>query len=45
MGNEMRLDTLVEISDRQLWQQKLSDGQINAFERIAGEVNRSYGYV
>ncbi len=44
LGNSMRLLKLSEIRVDSKWKRELSEEDLNAFERVAGEVNRNYGY-
>lgn len=45
IGNtKMRLDTRTEIFYDEKWKQSLSPEQLKLFERLAGDMNRGYGY-
>ena len=45
LGNSMRLKATSEISLDEKWKRELSDRDLATFERIAGALNRKYGYV
>ena len=44
VGNGMRLDATSQIQLDERWRTELKDGDLRAFDRIAGEMNRRYGY-
>ena len=44
IGNGMRLDSTSKISLDERWKHVLTSSQLRAFERVAGRVNRAYGY-
>lgn len=44
VGNGMRLDTVSEIRLDQRWRTTLTDQDLRAFDEVAGQVNRRYGY-
>jgi hypothetical protein len=45
MGNwEMRMGTSDQIQDGQEWRENLTSEQLNIFNKLAGETNRSLGY-
>lgn len=44
LGNEMRLKSSAEIRLDQRWRQQLSQSDLEIFERVAGQMNRRYGY-
>jgi hypothetical protein len=44
VGNGMRLDTSSEIRLDDRWLNELSEGDLAEFDRIAGHLNRKYGY-
>lgn len=44
LGNGMRLDRTSEISLDERWKSVLSEEDLRIFERIAGKINRRYGY-
>jgi hypothetical protein len=45
IGNGMRLDSTSAISLDERWKSVLTDDELSAFSREAGEVNRRYGYL
>jgi len=45
IGNGMRMDTTSEIRLDERWRSNLSNGDLHVFDEIAGNLNRSYGYV
>ena len=45
VGNGMRLDTTSEIQLDERWRESLTGAEIAVFDRIAGDMNRRYGYV
>jgi hypothetical protein len=44
VGNGMRLDSGSEVKLDERWRQVLGSGELAEFERVAGDLNRSYGY-
>jgi hypothetical protein len=44
IGNGMRLDSSSEIRLDERWRTVLTDGDLAVFDRVAGEMNRRYGY-
>jgi len=44
VGNGMRLDTTSQISLDERWKSVLEPEELQLFDSIAGEINRSYGY-
>jgi hypothetical protein len=44
VGNGMRLDTTAEIRLDERWRQELTPQDLAVFDRIAGDINRHYGY-
>jgi hypothetical protein len=44
MGNPVRLRGIEAIEDKQEWRESLQSDQLDAFERIAGDLNRDLGY-
>lgn len=44
LGNEMRLRSIEEISLDEKWRNTLTQEDLQAFEQIAGNTNRLYGY-
>ncbi len=44
VGNGMRLDTTSEVKLDERWRQKLTEQDMKIFDRIAGKMNRKYGY-
>ena len=44
VGNGMRLDKTSEIRLDERWRVKLTEEELRVFDRIAGELNRRYGY-
>jgi hypothetical protein len=44
IGNGMRLDSTTEISLDERWRSVLTEEDLRAFDDVAGEVNRRYGY-
>ncbi len=44
LGNGMRLDTTSEIVLDERWNSTLTATDLNEFDRIAGRINRKYGY-
>ena len=45
IGNAMRLKKLSEIRCDVRWQNELSERDLEDFEKVAGDVNRAFGYV
>lgn len=45
VGNGMRFDTTSEIQLDERWRTHLSKENLQVFDRVAGELNRQYGYV
>ncbi len=45
VGNGMRLDTTSEIRLDERWKEHLTKGELQVFDRVAGRMNRHYGYV
>lgn len=45
IGNGMRMDSTSEIHLDERWKSHLSDDDLRVFDKIAGTLNRSYGYV
>ena len=45
IGNGMRMDTTSEIRLDERWRSHLSNDDLHVFDEIAGNLNRSYGYV
>ena len=45
IGNGMRLDSSSEIKLDERWKEHLSAEDLKAFDDVAGELNRQYGYV
>lgn len=45
LGNGMRLDTTSDIRLDERWRTELTREDLAVFERIAGKLNRAYGYV
>lgn len=44
IGNMMRLDTTTEVSIDERWRDVLTEEELTAFDRVAGRLNRAYGY-
>lgn len=44
IGNGMRMDATSEIRLDERWKEVLSNGDLKAFDGVAGELNRKYGY-
>ncbi len=44
VGNGMRLDSTSEIRLDERWKSVLSEADLRAFDAVAGDVNRAYGY-
>lgn len=44
VGNGMRLDTTSRISLDERWRSVLTEEELGVFNRVAGELNRRYGY-
>lgn len=44
VGNGMRLDSTSEIRLDERWRSVLSEADLRAFDAVAGDVNRAYGY-
>jgi hypothetical protein len=44
VGNGMRLDRMFEVRLDERWRQELNERDLRAFDRIAGRMNRRYGY-
>ncbi len=44
VGNGMRLDTTCEVRLDERWKQVLTQEQLRVFDRVAGKMNRKYGY-
>ena len=44
VGNMMRLDTTSAVSLDERWRDVLTPEDINVFDRVAGDLNRRYGY-
>jgi hypothetical protein len=44
LGNDMRLKSTAEITLDERWRTQLSAEDLNVFEKVAGEMNRAYGY-
>lgn len=44
IGNGMRMDTTSDIKLDERWRSHLSESDLEAFDAVAGELNRSYGY-
>jgi hypothetical protein len=45
LGNGMRLDRTSQISLDQRWKSVLTEEELHSFDRVAGEMNRRYGYI
>lgn len=45
VGNGMRLDTTSEIRLDERWKEHLTKSDLQVFDRVAGRMNRRYGYV
>jgi len=45
IGNGMRLDTTSEIRLDERWRKELTQADLRVFNRMAGQMNRQYGYV
>ena len=45
IGNGMRMDATSEISLDERWKSHLSGEDLRAFDEVAGDLNRRYGYV
>lgn len=45
VGNGMRLDSTSEIRLDERWKSVLTEGDLAAFDSVAGDLNRRYGYV
>jgi hypothetical protein len=44
VGNGMRLDSTSEIRVDERWREHLTEDDLRAFDRVAGSLNRRYGY-
>lgn len=44
IGNGMRMDLTSEIRIDERWKEELSNENLKEFDRVAGKLNRSYGY-
>lgn len=44
IGNGMRMDTTSEIRLDERWKQAMTQDDLNAFDEVAGDLNRKYGY-
>lgn len=44
IGNGMRMDTTSEIRLDERWKEALGSDDLRIFDKVAGELNRSYGY-
>jgi hypothetical protein len=44
IGNGMRMDTTSEIRLDERWKENLTTEELSIFDRVAGDLNRSYGY-
>ena len=44
VGNGMRLDTTSKIRLDERWREVLTEKDLQVFNRVAGEMNRRYGY-
>ncbi len=44
VGNAMRFDTTSEVTLDERWRDVLSSEQVSTFDRVAGALNRRYGY-
>ncbi len=44
VGNGMRFDTTSEIRLDERWRTQLTPRQLRVFDRVAGDLNRTYGY-
>jgi hypothetical protein len=44
IGNGMRMDSTSEIRLDERWKTHLSESDLQAFDEVAGDLNRSYGY-